>query len=488
MAKQAVILSNGLTRRQYRAVQKTLQEIERAQSFKGEADNDLPFKTPGFSGGFWTFGGVRPFHRATGWQIASANPFAASDLYDPAGPVIGVNKDSGGLFTFDPWELYLRGLVSSPNVLIQGSLRQGKSYFIKRLVSLLSVFGRYAINTSDSKGEHGELAKVLGGDVFKMGVYGSEIRLNPLEAGEAREGESAAQYEARVKGARTVILQQLAELLHPGARSVTSREVAIIDWVLDEACKLGGVPTVRDVWRLLDDRRLFTASNVHFDFNDASDLRDGYRRLVYGDLSGMFDYHSTVKLNPVSPYTVIDTFNISQRGSQALAVTQAVTNAWVQATISNKDSGRRYFLIREEGWRDMKTVGALEAHQEQLKLSGEYGIAMVLIVHEDGDFDSVGPEGSKERELAKSLLRGYANKVCFYQPEATLRNAVRTGSFSQTEADAISVMRRGQCLVKMRDRSYVVDLNPTSTGFERELFDTDRQMRKRIDAASENEV
>ena len=72
----------------------------------------------------------------------------------------------------------------------------------------------------------------------------------------------------------------------------------------------------------------------------------------------------------------------------------------------------------------MKTKQALEAHQEQLKLSGEYGIAMVLIVHEGGDFDSVGPEGSEERELAKSLLRGYANRVCFWQPQSTLQNAV----------------------------------------------------------------
>ena len=131
----------------------------------------------------------------------------------------------------------------------------------------------------------------------------------------------------------------------------------------------------------------------------------------------------------------------------------------------------------------MKTKQALESHQEQLKLSGEYGIAMVLIVHEGGDFDSVGPEGSQERELAKSLLRGYANRICFWQPQSTLQNAVEAGTYTEAEARAIASLTRGKFLVKIRSGSYVVDGTPTSTTWERTLFDTDAQMRARAAAA-----
>lgn len=446
----------------------------------------LPSIGPMLRPEFWSFPLRRPAHRATGYKIAAANPFSAAWLHDAAGPVVGLELLSGGsVFTFDPWELYERGLVSSPNLLIQGSLRQGKSFLIKRLICLLAMMGRYAINVSDSKGEHGVVALAIGGHVYKMGVFGNLIRLNPLQAGERRPDETEAEHRARVRAARVAVLQQIAGLLNPGERPTTGRELSILEWALEENVRdTGDRPTVRGVWERIVSPELEDARGGYFRRDDARDLGDGLRRLVHGDLGGMFDQESSIELDPNSPYTVIDTFAISQRGAGALAVTQAVTNAWVQNTISNKQAGRQYLLIREEGWRDMKTAQSLEAHQEQLKLSGEYGIAMVLIVHEDGDFDSVGPEGSKERELAKSLLRGYANRICFFQPTQTLIPAVGNGTFTQAEADAIGGLGRGQFLVKMRSGSYVVDGNPTSTGWERSVFDTDQQMRARAAEAA----
>lgn len=493
MAKRLLTLEGTqLTRKERRELRRTYQDALKPEQVERERGaNDLPTMGLKVPAGFWSFPVRRPHHRATGFQLAAANVFSAADIYDAAGPIMGIEKLSGGrAFTFDPWELYLQGLVTSPNLLIQGSLRQGKSYFIKRLVSTLVEFGRLAINTSDSKGEHGALAEAIGGTVHRMGVFGDQVRVNPLAAGERRyrEGadggrilESEIEYDARVKAARVSVMQQIAGLLNEGERAVSARESTILDWAIDEVVKeTNNRPTIRAVWEKIASPELLTAQNGYFERSDARSLQDGIRRLVHGDLGGMFDTDSSVKLDPDSPYTVIDTFAISQRGSQALAVTQAVTNAWVQNTISNKSAGRRYFLIREEGWRDMKSVQALEAHQEQLKLSGEYGIAMVLIVHEDGDFDSVGSEGSKERDLAKSLLRGYANKISFYQPATTLKESVRTGALTEAEAYAVGTLKRGEFVVKLRDRSYVVNGNPVSTKWERDLFDTDKQMRAKV--------
>ncbi len=474
----------GLTRAQRKTAKRHYQAfLKDAETTDTDASGELlpsVSKWPRlWAGGFWSLKVRRPYHRATGYQVASANPFAAADLYDPAGPIIGINMLSGAAFTFDPWLLYLIGLVTSPNLLIQGTLRQGKSFFIKRLVALLSVFGRYAINTSDSKGEHGNTALALGGVVIKLGVFGSPIRINPLERPEQRRGEHVEAYRLRVRAARSAVMQQICGLLNPGERNVTAREIAILDWAISDTVQAtGDRPTIRLVWeRITSPAYLTEAAAREWKGDDREDLVDGLRRLTEGDLAGMFDTESTVKLDPESPYTVIDTSAIAERGGNALAVTQAVTNAWVHHTISNKDSGRQYFLIREEGWRDMKTVAALEAHQEQLKLSGEYGIVMVLIVHEDGDFDSVGAEGSKERELARSLLRGYANRITFNLPAQTLRNAVETDTFTEAEAAAIASLKRGQFLVKIKAGSFVVDGTPTTTDWERAMFDTDRQMR-----------
>lgn len=483
MAKKLLTLEGArLSRKERRELQRiytnALRDDEktvREEVEKLPVQNAMQLQT-----GFWSFPIRRPWHRATGHQLAAANTFAAADLHDVAGPIIGIDMNSGLPFTFDPWELYRRGIVSSPNILIQGSLRQGKSFSIKRLVTLLVEFGRYAINTSDSKGEHGVVAEAIGGSVFKMGVFGSDIRLNPLEAPERRTGEPEVDYRERVRAARVSVLQQIASLLTPGERPLIARETTILEWALGEVVtESGDKPTLRAVWEKIASPALLTAQDGYFEQGDANDLRDGLRRLVYGDLGGMFDTDSSIELDPDSPYTVIDTFAIGQRGEQALAVTQAVTNAWVMNTISNKDAGRQYFLIREEGWADMRTLPALEAQLRQLKLSGEYGVAMVLIVHEGGDFDAVGAEGSKERELAKSLLRGYANRISFWQNAETLDDAIARKMFTHAEAHAIGALSRGQFLVKMKAGSYVVDGNPTSTRWERSLFDTDKQMRER---------
>lgn len=483
MAKRLISLEHtGLSRKERKALRKVYAgALQEEQAETKDILDKLPVLSPmQFQGGFWSFPIRRPWHRATGHQLAAANTFAAADLHDVAGPIIGIDKNSGRAFTFDPWELYLRGLVSSPNLLVMGSLRQGKSFFIKRLVTMLLEFGRLAINTSDSKGEHGVVADAIGGDTFKMGVFGSPIRLNPLEAPEQREDETDGAYLARVKASRVSVLQQIASLLNPGERPVNGRESTILDWAVDEVvASSGDRPTIRAIWEMIASPALLTAQDGYFRQDDANDLRDGLRRVVHGDLGGMFDTDSSVTLNPNSPYTVIDTFAIGQRGEQALGVTQAVTNAWVQNTISNKSAGRRHFLIREEGWADMRTLPALQAHQRQLKLSGEFGIAMVLIVHEGGDFDSVGSEGSQERELAQSLLRGYANKISFFQGQEALEDAQERKMFTPSEAHAIGTLSRGEYLVKMKAGSYVVNGNPTSTGWERDLFDTDKQMRER---------
>ncbi|MDA3146512.1 hypothetical protein JSO19_03865 [Leucobacter sp. UCMA 4100] len=494
MAKQAITFAPaGLSKKERKELEEYLKSLSGPQAEDDAAATGIVDPLPTLHRklptlpSFWTLPLRRPFHRATGFQIAAANPFAAADIHDPAGPIIGIEMMSGGgAFTFDPWTLYSSGLVSSPNLLIEGSLRQGKSFWIKRLVALLVEVGHYAINTSDSKGEHGVVAQALGGDVFELGAYGSDIRINPLEKPERRNGETVDAYQSRVKAGRNAVLQQIATLLNPGERAVTAREASLLDWAVDEVVrKTDDRPVIRDVWQELSPENIVQAQGGnHYEKRDADDLWDGLRRLVEGDLGEMFDVHSSVTLRPDCPYTVIDTSAISQRGSGALSVAQAVSNAWVQNTISNKSSGRRYFVIREEGWRDMKSVAALEAHQEQLKLSGEYGISMVLIVHEGGDFDAVGAEGSKERELAKSLLRGYANRVCFNQPQSALNNAVKDGTYTTAEAAAIGGLQRGQFLIKMRNRSYVVDGNPTTTPWEREVFNTDRQMVKQEEDAA----
>lgn len=417
-----------------------------------------------------------PQHVGTGWEFAAANPFAASDLPDIVGPVIGLERLSGGrAFVFHPWHMYLAGIVSSSTLLVKGSLRRGKSFMIKRLVALLSLYGVYSVNVSDVKGEHGVVAEALGGQVFKVGSFGSDVRVNPLQAAPRHVGESEVEHRERMLATRQTVLLLIANLLVDKDAALNAEETAILNWALDEVIReTNDHPTIRKVVAKIDSPDYRTARGGIFHDTTKRRLLFLFDRLLRGNFAGMFEDEGTIELDPESPYTVFDTFAMEKRGDLALAITQTITNAWVQNMVSNKNSGRRRMVIREEGWRDMKTKAALEAHELQLKLSGEYGVTMVMIVHEDGDFDTGGQE---ERQLAQKLLRGYANTITFYQNESTLRRAVAAGTLRQGEANLIRGFERGEFMLRAGERSYVIDGNPTTTDWEREVFDTDRAMR-----------
>lgn len=417
-----------------------------------------------------------PRHVGTGWEFAAANPFAAADLYDVVGPVIGVEKLSGSrAFVFHPWNMYLAEIIASPNLLVKGNLRRGKSFIIKRLVTLLALYGVKSINTSDVKGEHGVVAEAIGGHVFRMGGFGSNVRVNPLEAGERHAGETPEEHTQRMLASRQKVLFLIAELLVDGDEPLKAFEQAILTWALDEVIRdTNDRPTIRLLLGKIDSAELECARGGRFERHMADRLLFLFDRLLHGNLAGMFEDEGSVSLDPDSPYTVFDTFAMEKRGDLALAITQTVTNTWVQNVASNKGE-RRVMVIREEGWRDMKTKAALEAHELQLKLSGEYGITMVMIVHEDGDFDTGGEE---ERQLAQKLLRGYANTITFHQSEGTLRRSVASGTLTAGEAQLVGGFGRGMFLFRAGSRSYVVDGRPTSTQWEKEIFDTDRAMRQ----------
>lgn len=478
MARHLVTFDPGtLTRKERKALEQLHRERVRGDDAEQTAPEFLPFQGALERRRLGAYPRLAPpAHVGTGWEFAGANPFAAADVPDVVGPVIGVERLSGGqAFCFHPWNMYLAAIVSSPNLLVKGSLRRGKSFIIKRLVTLLALYGVYSINTSDVKGEHGVVAEALGGQVFKVGAFGSEVRVNPLEASERHTGETVMEHQQRTLASRQNVLLMIAELLVDGTEPLTASEIAIMSWALDEVIRdTNDHPTIRRVLAKIESEDLVTARGGLFEREMARRLLFLFDRLVSGSLAGMFEDEGSITLAPDSPYTVFDTFAMEKRGDLALAITQTITNSWVQSMVSNKASGRRRMVIREEGWRDMKTKAALEAHELQLKLSGEYGITMVMIVHEDGDFDTGGEE---ERQLAQKLLRGYANTITFYQNESTLRRAVAAGTMRQGEADLIRGFGRGQFMLRAGERSFMIDGRPTSTSWERELFDTDRAMR-----------
>src|SRR2546429_9251822 len=101
-----------------------------------------------------------PPPRVTTALLGAAYPFMADGALGSRGVYIGQDMLGGGVFCFDPWELYAGGLVSGPNLAVFGVIGRGKSALVKTYVYRQLVFGRRAWMI-DPKGENGPLCRAL---------------------------------------------------------------------------------------------------------------------------------------------------------------------------------------------------------------------------------------------------------------------------------------------------------------------------------------
>jgi hypothetical protein len=77
--------------------------------------------------------GERPGHSATTAHFQAAYPFLG--MGGPGAPGVYVGTDAfGGAWAFDPWELYARRIMRSPNVIVLGGISYAKSTLIKTYI------------------------------------------------------------------------------------------------------------------------------------------------------------------------------------------------------------------------------------------------------------------------------------------------------------------------------------------------------------------
>jgi hypothetical protein len=469
-------------RRDRRAAIRRLEDAARPQPVSKrerglpEAAIPGPFGPGLRDGGYWNLARlVVPPHRATSQHLAGVYPFVADTGLGHAGPVIGVDLNADALWHFSPWDAYAdtgdRGTFST-NVLVLGAYRSGKSAVVKTLAVRSIAFGHQAVVPSDSKGEWVVVAEAVGGTVIRLGG-GGKARLNPLDRGPRRTGATDEQDEQLVRQRRAATLTSLVEMTLESGR-LTAAEHACIHLALERAVAgTGGQPTLRLVHAELEAIAAGTAK-ADPDLKAAvSGPRFALRRFVDGDLSGLFEDESTVAFDEDAPMVVVDTSELFARGDLVAQLTQVCTTAWVQAVISDRGARRTRYVIREEGWRDMSSLAALQMYQQWLKLSRHYGISNIVILHKMGDLDAVGDADSQERSLAYSVVGDIENKLIFrtnQQGAGDLRSRL---DLPAVHVEMARQLRQGQFIGYIGQFAYLVDAFATSTSWEYDLFKTD---------------
>jgi hypothetical protein len=403
--------------------------------------------------------------------LAGAYPFLAEAGLGSEGVYVGQDAWSGGGFCFDPWELYRQGVLTNPNCLLAGVVGKGKSFLAKSLATRSIAFGRRVYVPGDPKGEWSMVAEAVGGAAIKLG-QGSSNRLNPLDSGPRPSGLGGEDWTALVRTRRRALVGSLAQAAL--GRSLQAVEHTSLDLALDTADEGGSTPLLTNVvdclftpthraeptWK----RREVTAAG--------RDVAHALRRLVAGDLAGLFDGHSTVTFDPSLPMVSLDLSRI-QGSDELIGMVMTCASAWMEAALAEPDGGQRW-VIYDEAWRLMRQPALLARMQSQWKLSRGLGIANLLIVHRLSDLHAVGDRGSEARAIAHGLLADCSTRVIYHQEASELGSTASLLGLSSAEANQIADLQRGEGLWQVGRRSFVV--RHQSTQGERDAFDTSRRM------------
>ncbi|MEP9382893.1 ATP-binding protein [Nocardioides sp. KR10-350] len=405
-----------------------------------------------------------PRHQDTSATLAGAYPFLAEGGLGSEGVFVGQDLYSGSSFVYDPWVLYARGLITAPNLVLAGIVGAGKSSLAKSLYTRSIPFGRRVYVPGDPKGEHTPVAEAVGGKAIALG-HGMANRLNPLDEGHRPAGLDDVQWASQVTARRRDLIGALAETVLD--RRLTPLEHTAVDLALDRTVRGTDVPALP----MVVDRLLAPDPADDHEGRLTEDGRlvgHALRRLVAGDLAGLFDGPSTVDFDPGLPMISLDLSRVTENAT-LISVLMTCASAWMESALMDPAGGPRW-VIYDEAWRLMSHPALLRRMDAHWRLARHYGIANMLIFHKLSDLDNVGDQGSAMRALASSLLANAETRIVYRQESDQLGSTSAALGLTGTEQSLIPTLGTGQGLWRIKSRSFVVQhqMHPA----ELELFDT----------------
>jgi hypothetical protein len=422
-----------------------------------------------------------PAQRATTANLQAVYPFIVETGLGSDGVYIGRETGSGASFVYDPWLLYQQQVITNANILLAGVLGRGKSALAKTLAYRLAAFDVRTYVPGDPKGEWGVVARALGVEPLQLG-RGMRTRINPLDAGRRPSGLDDAGWRDEIRSRRISLLQALAETGLDRRLKPVERNALYL--ALDEVTRADAsagrravpvLPQIVDaLMRPTDD--MARAIGLPSGEELAAGSRDAMlelRRLVVGDLAGLFDQPTTHPLDFDAPIQVVDTSRLAGDDT-AVALLMSCASAWMESAISDPSSGRR-LVVYDEAWRVLRVPALVRRMQAHWKLSRAWGISNLAVVHRLSDLGAVGDEGSEAVALARGLLADCSTRIVYGQESDQLSATATALGLTDVEAGLLSGLPVGRGLWKVGRKSFVVD-HVLSTA-EQTLIDTDRRMR-----------
>jgi type IV secretory pathway VirB4 component len=420
-----------------------------------------------------------PAHHATTAHLQAVYPFQSPTGLGGRGCYIG-QEVLGGSFCYDPWELYRLNKVTNPNIVVAGQIGRGKSSLVKTYIWRQSAFGRRAV-VIDPKGEFRPLGEQMGGTVIRL-EPGSAVRLNPLDRGPI----TGAVSEDEIGRRQDQILMSLAESAL--RRDLLPEERTAISLARQESCRRFDDPTIVDVVDVLLDPSEKLAAQVNTTAERLAERsRDAaleLRRLCEGDLKGMFDGPTTVEIDWDGPIVVLDLSALGGSGD-ALGLVMACTMAWLHSAIARADGVQRILLL-DEAWYLLSNLALARWLRSMFKMSRQYGLSNIIVVHRMSDLEAAGGEGSEATRIAQGLLSDTETRVIYAQADGEVADTRRLLGLTDAEAEVLPRLGRGVALWKVRQQTFIVDHRVGE--HEWEIIDTDHSMRANLRELDDSEA
>lgn len=412
-----------------------------------------------------------PEHAATTANLAAVYPWLAGGGLPRRGVYVGEDRFGGG-FVFSPFELYRAKVVSGPNVALFGRIGRGKSALVKTLLYRSVVFGVRGF-VLDPKGEYRGLARALGREVIHLRP-GGEVRLNPLEVMAPEEDPG------RVELQQLELLAALAETslerrLQPEERTAIELGLAT---ARRRAARDGGQPTLPEVVEAMLRPEPEAGASVGLGTEEVRRLGRPaaleLRRLVGGDLRGMFDGPTTPALPLEGEVVVLDLSGVYH--SAALALVMTCVMAWLRRLLEARAGRHHTYVVVDEAWVPLARPAIARWVREGIKLARQYGTSWWMVLHKVGDLAAVGGAGSEPARIAQSLLEDLEIRIVYAQSPGEVAKHGELLGLSQTERELLPKLGQGRGLWKIGERSAVVQhrLSPA----ELALVDSDQAMHR----------
>jgi type IV secretory pathway VirB4 component len=428
-----------------------------------------------------------PPHRATTRNLQAVYPFIVDSALGSRGVYVGRQAGSDGSFVFDPWELYAAGVITNPNILLAGVIGRGKSALAKSLALRMTAFDVGVYVPCDPKGEWGEVARALGCEPIALG-RGLSTRVNPLDPGPRPTDMAPVEWKREVLARRNGLLASLAETaldrrLEPVERNALLVALtAVTDARADtDGGDPGSAPVLPEIVTALMAPTKATAQTLNMTGRElALESRNvalELRRLVVGDLAGLFDGPTTHPLDFDAPIQVLDTSRLSGDDT-AVALLMTCASAWMEAALAataTTAGSRRRLVVYDEAWRMLRHLALVRRMQSQWKLSRALGVANLAVVHRISDLGAVGASGSEAVALAQGLLADCSTRIVYAQESDQVQTTAAALGLTDVEAEQLVHLPRGRGLWKVGRHSAIVD-HILGTA-EIPVVDTDARMR-----------